>query len=64
MGHRDIAGESQGCVGAVGGPLGVSNMLVHVGGRSLCISGSWSTLSVKAGGHCRGQGRMGGDRKA
>ena len=28
--HRDGAGESQGCLSAVGGPWGASNTLVHV----------------------------------
>ena len=63
MGHRDSAGESQGCVGAVGGPLGASNTLVRVGGGPLCVGGGQRTSSVEAGGHCRGRGRVGGGRE-
>ena len=38
MVHRDSTGELQGCAGTMGGPWGVSNTLVHVGGGPLHVS--------------------------
>ena len=53
MAHRDGAGESQGCVGAMGGPWGVSNTLVHVGGGPLRVGGGRNASLGRAGGHGR-----------
>ena len=64
MARRDGAGESQGCVGAVGGLWGVSNVLVCVGGGPLRIGGGRNALSGRAGGHGWGWGRMDGHREA
>ena len=47
MTHRDGTGESQGCVGAMGGLWGVSNMLVCISGGPLQCGGGCTLVGAR-----------------
>ena len=64
MACRDGTGELQGCAGALGGPWGVSNTLVRIGGGLLHVSEGWNASSGRAGGHGQGWGCVGGCQEA